>query len=64
MTLKVEYDAVANAAYIRFSTEAVLESEEVADGIVLDYDTDGRIVGMEVLDARQHLPPAVLVKAA
>ena len=48
----------------RFSTEAVLESEEVAEGIVLDYDTDGRIVGMEVLDARQHLPPAVLIKAA
>ena len=64
MTLKVEYDAAANAAYIRFSTEAVLESEEVAEGIVLDYDTDGRIVGMEVLDARQHLPPAMLVKAA
>jgi uncharacterized protein YuzE len=64
MTLKVEYDAAANAAYIRFSTEAVLESEEVAEGIVLDYDTDGRIVGMEVLDARQHLPPAVLIKAA
>ena len=64
MTLKVEYDAAANAAYIRFSTEAVLESEEVAEGIVLDYDTDGRIVGMEVLDARQHLPPALLVKAA
>jgi uncharacterized protein YuzE len=64
MTLKVEYAAAANAAYIRFSTEAVLESEEVAEGIVLDYDTDGRIVGMEVLDARQHLPPAVLIKAA
>jgi uncharacterized protein YuzE len=64
MTLKVEYDAAANAAYIRFSTEAVLESEEVAEGIVLDYDTDGRIVGMEVLDARQRLPPAVLIKAA
>jgi uncharacterized protein YuzE len=64
MTLKVEYDAAANAAYIRFSTESVLESEEVADGIVLDFDMDGRIVGMEVLDARQHLPAAVLVKAA
>ncbi|NGO55178.1 DUF2283 domain-containing protein [Mesorhizobium camelthorni] len=62
--MKVEYDEAANAAYIRFSTEAVLESEEVAEGIVLDYDTDGRIVGMEVLDARRHLPPAVLVKAA
>jgi uncharacterized protein YuzE len=40
------------------------EGSTFFEGIVLDYDTDGRIVGMEVLDARQHLPPAVLVKAA
>ncbi|HEV2897066.1 MAG TPA: DUF2283 domain-containing protein [Pseudaminobacter sp.] len=64
MTLKVEYDAAANGAYIRFSSEPVLESEEVADGIILDYDTEGHIVGMEVLDARQHLPPTMLTKAA
>ena len=27
------------------------ESEEVADGIILDYDKDGNIVGVEILDA-------------
>ncbi|MEP9397756.1 DUF2283 domain-containing protein [Mesorhizobium sp. KR2-14] len=64
MTLKVEYDAEANAAYIRFSSEPVQDSEEVSQGIVLDYDAEGRIVGMEVLGAREHLPPAVLTKAA
>jgi uncharacterized protein YuzE len=63
MTLKLEYDPQANAAYIRFSSEPILESEEVSAGIVLDYDSDGRIVGMEVLDARENLPAAVL-KAA
>ncbi len=60
MTLKFEYDADANAAYIRFSSEPILESEEVADGIVLDYDRHGHIVGMEVLDARGNLPPNML----
>jgi uncharacterized protein YuzE len=64
MSLRVEYDPAANAAYIRFSSEQVLESEEVADGIVLDYDTEGHIVGMEVLDARRNLPAAVLAEAA
>jgi uncharacterized protein YuzE len=64
MTLKVEYDAEANAAYIRFSSERVQDSEEVSKGIMLDYDAQGRIVGMEVLGAREHLPPAVLTKAA
>lgn len=63
MTPKFEYDPDANAAYIRFSSEAILESEEVSAGIVLDYDREGHIVGMEVLDARENLPPAML-KAA
>lgn len=60
----VTYDRDANAAYIRFSPEPVQESEEVSAGIVLDYDADGRIVGMEVLDARAHLSPDLLDKAA
>ncbi|MDE1158147.1 MAG: DUF2283 domain-containing protein [Neorhizobium sp.] len=64
LTPVVEYDATVDAAYIRFSTEEIAESEEVATGIVLDYDETGRIVGMEVLDARKNLPPAMLNKAA
>lgn len=64
MNLRFEYDPEADAAYIRFSSESVLESEEVADGIVLDFDAAGRIVGMEVLNARQHLPPKMLAEAA
>jgi uncharacterized protein YuzE len=64
VTPTVTYDADANAAYIRFSPEPVLESEEVSTGIVLDYDADGRIVGMEVLDARAHLSPDLLARPA
>ena len=64
MTPTVKFDPVANAAYIRFSAEAVLESEEVSEGIVLDFDESGRIVGMEILEARKHLPPAMLTEAA
>lgn len=64
MTLKLEYDPEADAAYIRFSSERIEESEEVSAGIVLDYDAEGHIVGMEVLHARRNLPPTVLTKAA
>ena len=64
MTPTVKYDPEANAAYIRLSPEPVEESEEVSDGIVLDYDAHGRLVGLEVLDARSHLPPDLLTKAA
>jgi uncharacterized protein YuzE len=64
MKPKLEYDAATNAAYIRFSTEAVQETEEVSEGIMLDYDSDGRIVGLEVLNARANLPAAALEDAA
>jgi len=60
MTPKFKYDAEANAAYIRFSSEPIIESDEISANIILDYDKDGHIVGMEVLDARQNLPPAML----
>ena len=64
MTPTVKFDPAADAAYIRFSCQTVLESEEVSEGIVLDFDENGRIVGMEVLQARKHLPPAMLTEAA
>jgi uncharacterized protein YuzE len=63
MSVRLHYDAATDAAYLRFSAEAVVESEEVAFGVMLDYDASGRIVGMEVLRARDHLPTDALVAA-
>lgn len=60
----VKYDAESNAAYIRFSDAKVESSEEVTAGVVLDYDTEGHIVGMELLNARAQLPIDVLTQAA
>lgn len=53
--MKTSYDAQADALYVRFADTPVVESEEVADGVVLDFDAEGRIVAFEVLDARKHL---------
>ena len=64
MTPYVKYRPADNAAYIRFSQAKVLESEEVAPGIVFDFDEQGRIVGIELLDARAQLPADVLNEAA
>lgn len=63
MTIRMHYDAEADAAYLRFSAEAIIESEEVAPGIVLDYDATGKMVGMEVLGARANLPADALIAA-
>ncbi|RDV04427.1 DUF2283 domain-containing protein [Undibacter mobilis] len=64
MTPTIKYRPEDNAAYIRLSQENIIESAEVSPDIVFDYDAEGRIVGIEVLDARTHLSPALLTEAA
>lgn len=54
----------ATAAFVRFSPVRMEESEEVLPCIVFDCDNQGRILGMEVLDAREPLLPDLLSKAA
>jgi uncharacterized protein YuzE len=53
--MKTIYDAEADALYVRFADTPVVESEEVADGVVLDFDGEGKIVGFEFLEARKHI---------
>jgi uncharacterized protein YuzE len=60
----IKYSAEDNAAYIRLSGEKILESAEVSPGVVFDYDEQGRIVGIELLDAKSQLPSDALNEAA
>ena len=53
--MKTTYDPEADALYVRFADSPVVESEEVADGVVLDFDAEGRIVAFELLETRKHL---------
>jgi uncharacterized protein YuzE len=53
--MKTIYDPASDALYVRFAEAAVVESEEVSDGVVLDFDSEGRIVAIELLDASKHV---------
>ncbi len=64
MTPTIKYSAEDNAAYIRLSQGKILESAGVAPAVVFDYDADGRIVGIELLDATAQLSPELLGAAA
>jgi uncharacterized protein YuzE len=64
MTPTIKYHPEDNAAYIRLSEARIQESAEVAPDVVFDYDADGRIVGIELLDARAQLAPELLTGAA
>ena len=60
----IKYRPADNAAYIRLSSAKVLESAEVSPDVVFDYDAEGRIVGIELLDAKSQLPSDALTQAA
>jgi uncharacterized protein YuzE len=49
---------------VRFADAAVVESEEVSEGVVLDCDAEGRIVAIEVLEARRHLASGATLPTA
>ena len=48
--MKIEYDQQADAMYIRLRAGDVAESEEVRPGVVLDFDAQGQVLGIEMLD--------------
>lgn len=50
--MKIEYSVEANIAYIRFNDHPVADSDEAGKGVIVDYDADGNICGLEILDAQ------------
>jgi uncharacterized protein YuzE len=45
-----------DALYLRLDENPIIESEEVSDGIILDYNAEGKVVGIEVLYISQRSP--------
>lgn len=54
--MRMHYDPEADAFPVHFAPKgAYLESEEVAPGIVLDFDATGQVVGIEVLGVHKRM---------
>ena len=62
--MKMSYDQDADALYVRFADTTIVESEEVADGVVLDFDQYGKIVAIELIDASKHLAAGATLPTA
>lgn len=53
--MKVVYDPEVDVLRILFSHAPIEESDEDKPGVILDYDSAGNIVGMEILDASKRM---------
>lgn len=60
--MRVRVDHAADAVYVNLTDRLIKESEEVAAGIVVDYDEAGRIVGVEILDASKRTDDPEVLK--
>jgi uncharacterized protein YuzE len=54
--MKLKVDREADALYLRLDDSSIVESEEVSPGVVLDYDENDQVVGMEILGISKRAP--------
>lgn len=52
----VTCDRNADAAYIQLRDSKIVESEEVSNGIVYDFDGEDKVVGIEILNLSKRTP--------
>ena len=53
--MKVTYDADTDTLRILLSDAEIDESDEEKPGVILDYDSHGKVVGIEILDASRRI---------
>jgi uncharacterized protein YuzE len=49
--MKISYDKATDSLYIHLADRASVDSDEVNDGVVLDYDENGALVGIDLQHA-------------
>jgi uncharacterized protein YuzE len=47
--MRIKIDKESDALYFRLDESRIVESEEIRPGVILDYDENDRVVGVEFL---------------
>jgi len=55
--MRLKVDKESDALYFRLDESAVVESEEVQPGVVLDFNAEGAVVGIEMLNLSRRVAP-------
>ncbi len=58
--MKLTIDRQADALYLDLDEAPAAESEEISPGVILDYNADGKVVGIEMLYLSKRVSPEKL----
>ncbi|MCX7841391.1 MAG: DUF2283 domain-containing protein [Anaerolineae bacterium] len=58
--MKLKIAKENDTLYLRLDETAIVESEEVQPGVILDFDKDNRVVGIEILALSTRVQPEKL----
>ena len=58
--MKLKIDKENDALYLRLDETQIVESEEVQPGVILDFDKNNRVVGIEILALSTRVKPDML----
>ena len=53
--MNLSYDPDADSLWIRWNESPIDESDEIEPGIILDYNPEGIVVGVEIMDASKKI---------
>jgi len=58
--MRLKVDKENDALYFQLDESPIMESEEVQPGVVLDFNADGKVVGVEILNLSFRVKPEQL----
>ncbi len=58
--MRLKIDKENDALYFRLDEAEIVESEEVRPGVILDFNSDNCVVGVEILDLSSRIAPEKL----
>jgi uncharacterized protein YuzE len=52
--MRIQYDREADALYIQMQEKKVTKTKEVEEGLLVDFDEEDKLIGIEILDATKR----------
>lgn len=57
--MKISYDPKTDSLFLELAKGKYVRSKKISDNVVVDFDKSGKVLGVEVLAAKENIPSFV-----